>query len=424
MIIENSYTQLLEIIKQGIDGKDWEQIVVGLSGGKDSTVVAQLVIDVVIENNIDIPVTFISSDTKIENPLITSQLEVCHEQIQKIAKTNNKNFKTEIVYAPANERFFYKSIGLGYSTPLNSTGRWCTRLLKVKPMQRIYNAIDEDNLLTLLLTGVRESESTSRKRNITNYFGNDLLVRTNDHLYSYAPIRDWTVEYVWTYLMDFNRDDNYKLDNCALSQLYLDGTDEKMCPSSADLALTENAEQCGTSRYGCYICPLVKNDNTLVANINNGHKFEPYMELRKWYMDRAYNMAYRDRMNRKGVTKFKIVGINPKTNMIRFTRLKEVVNLPLDKFQIIKCRDEKHALDIVNENTRFNTNQLNKDSIFYNNNEILFLYDSEYHVALTGRLSLQFRLDFYNMILEIENTNDIVLIDKDERELILSELNL
>lgn len=415
-IFNDSKLKLHKIIKNGVDNKPWDQIVVGLSGGKDSTAVTQLIIDVMIEYKHDISVLFLTSDTMIENPLITAQIKVVHDQINNISKKYNLNFDVQLLKPPCTDRYYYKTIALGYSTPLNSNGRWCTRLLKVKPLQQVYDSIEQSKKTTLLLTGVREDESSTRKRNIDNYFGEVDLVKDNDYLYSCAPIRNWKVSDVWMYLLDFTRDDDYLLDNSLLSKLYIDGADEKMCPSSVDMSLTENAEQCGKSRYGCYICPLVNVDRSLISNVKNGHDFQAYLELREWYIKRAFDAKYRDRMNRRGVTKLKRVRYFPVKNTVSFRRLKTLFNKSLDEFDIYEFKNETEALKFVDDNTIHSLKEAKKKTVLYSDNEILIKIDNAYYTIMTGRFSLAFRISFYKKIKQIEKKYDIIFIEEDEKK--------
>src|SRR5258708_32688668 len=65
------------------------------------------------------------------------------------------------------KRFFVYILGRGVPPPNNNTLRWCTRQIKVEPMQQeVIQAIDGLDGTVLMLTGVRQGESAIRDRRI------------------------------------------------------------------------------------------------------------------------------------------------------------------------------------------------------------------------------------------------------------------
>lgn len=416
--VNKSKTKLLDIINEN----DFHQIIVGFSGGKDSTCVVQLLIDTVIENELDLPIKILSSDTLIENPLISVQIKNMHSQINEISKKYDLDLETLIVKPILENTFFYKSILMGYATPLNTKGRWCTRTLKVDPMESIYKNIDQKSLL---LTGVRRDESSSRKNNIDNMLGKDDFTETKKNIFSFPIIKDWKLSDVWDYLMDIVRNDDYMLETSKLWEIYRDGTTDDVCPSSMEMLVENNSNGCGKSRYGCFMCPLVAKDKSLEANIANGRKdLIGYNELRKYYIERCYDPKYRDRMNRRGQCKLKKVEFNKEKSKISYKLLSTYYYGNISEFNVINAKDSDEALEKIKLGTATIKNPFPKKSIFeHDKKEVLFKINGDYFAPMTGRLSLEFRYSLLLKILEIENKYKIIILSIEERRVFMEWLS-
>src|SRR5690606_28330913 len=129
-IIENAKKQIKEAYK--VDNRPW---VVGYSGGKDSTVVVQLVFEALCEiplEELHKKVYVISSDTLVETPLIINSINTTLRRIQDEALNRNLPFETHKVKPNANQSFWVNMIGKGYPAP-NQQFRWCTDRLKIDP---------------------------------------------------------------------------------------------------------------------------------------------------------------------------------------------------------------------------------------------------------------------------------------------------
>ncbi len=409
-IKEESKLKLLNILKKN----SFEQVIVGFSGGKDSSATLQLLIDTIVENKINIKVKVLSSNTLIENPLIENQLIEIQQQIENIAKNNKIDMKHLILTPKETDTFWVNTIGKGYATPLSSMGRWCTRALKVDPMEKFYKGIDKK---TLVLSGVRESESTLRKKNIKSYFKENLQ-KDSDYVYKYAPIRYFELKDVWDYIIDPFRNDKYYINNNTLWEIYRDGTSDDVCPSSLDMKLSkEKVSSCGQSRYGCYMCPLVKKDKALEANIKNGRtELEGLLEIREWYMQRCYDPINRSRFNRKRNVKLKEIKIDDKLNFeytMLYTKYKGNLEEKMDyKNRVINIVDYneeyKDIIDDFEKNYRFEKDEI---LIFRKKEEDLI----KYYRPTTAMLSFKFRKELYEKIIDIEKKYKINILKDFER---------
>ncbi len=399
----------------------WEQIIVGFSGGKDSTATLQLLLDTCITNDIDVPIKVLSSNTLIENPLIEKQLLLIQNQIKEINEKSPINIEHLILTPKLEDSFFVNTIGKGYATPLSTMGRWCTRALKVDPMEKYYKNL---KVKTLVLSGVREDESILRKKNIKNYF-NEELKKDSEYIFKYAPIRNFQLNDVWDYIMDIFRKEYYYLNNNSLWELYRDGSSQDVCPSSLDISISNAKSKCGKSRYGCYMCPLVSRDKALEANVENGHEeLKGYLELREWYMKRCYDPKYRSRFNRRGNVLLKEIAVSESGNFdfkMLYTICKGNINLKTDylsrKIIIVEqVRNVKSLITKLEKNGRFE------------NDDILIIKNIEkegikYYRPTTAMLSYKFRKEFYDKVIEIEKSYGISILQEGEKKIIESMLN-
>ena len=115
-----------------MDNRPW---VVGYSGGKDSTVVVQLIFEALCEmekEELHKKVYVISSDTLVETPLIINSINQTLRRIQDEALSRNLPIETHKVKPIIKNSFWVNIIGKGYPNP-NQKFRWCTDRLKIDP---------------------------------------------------------------------------------------------------------------------------------------------------------------------------------------------------------------------------------------------------------------------------------------------------
>lgn len=304
---ENTLEDLIEEIKYVYlsDNRPW---VIGYSGGKDSTTVVELVykmlLDLKAEERIK-NVYIVSSDTLIENPLIKIYLSKMNELLGQSAEHDELPIKSVMVKPPANNSFWANVIGKGYPTPrMNGTFSWCTDKLKINPSaEYIKKIINEESKEVVVLLGVRKAESLARKRRIEGReIANRLLNRheTIQEAYVYNPIVELTTEDVWDVLLQFdNGKTPWGSNNSELVSLYADA-DSGECPF-AGIQAGGQTQSCGNSRFGCWVCTVVKEDKSLNGFIKSGHReLIPLAEFRKWLMEIRDNPDYREKRKRNG----------------------------------------------------------------------------------------------------------------------------
>ena len=249
------------------DDRPW---VIGYSGGKDSTTVVELVYKMLLE----LPdwqrnkkVYIVSSDTRIENPLIKMYLGKMNELIGEAAKRDGLPITSIIVKPSADNSFWANVIGRGFPTPrINGTFRWCTDRLKIRPSADfIREIIEKENQEVVVLLGVRKAESEARRRRIEGReLANRLMNRheTIQNAYVYNPIVELTTEDVWDVLLQLDGGRTpWGSDNNELVNLYSDA-DSGECPF-AGIHAGGQTQSCGNSRFGCWVCTVVKEDKSL-----------------------------------------------------------------------------------------------------------------------------------------------------------------
>ena len=102
--------------------------VIGYSGGKDSTLVVHLVLDMLAEmpkSERKRKVWVIGNDTQVESPLVVSHLKSSIEKIEEASRAYKLPVKTKITLPASEKNFWVNLIGRGYPPPTR-TFRWCT----------------------------------------------------------------------------------------------------------------------------------------------------------------------------------------------------------------------------------------------------------------------------------------------------------
>lgn len=279
------------------DDRPW---VVGYSGGKDSTVITQLIFEALAEedpNNLTKKVYIISSDTLVETPLIVNSINTTLTRIQNKALELGLPIETHKVKPEPNQSFWTNLIGRGYPSP-NQTFRWCTDRLKIEPANRfIMDRVSTFGEVIMVL-GVREDESASRGASIQQHTIDGQLFMKHSTLtnaYVYAPIRSFSLDDVWNYLL--NHPSPWGDDNHDLYRLYKDSNSTE-CPLIVDQNIKESAGSCGNSRFGCWTCTVVSEDKALTGFIQSGHDWmRPLLNFRNWLAsirdERDMRMKYR-----------------------------------------------------------------------------------------------------------------------------------
>jgi DNA sulfur modification protein DndC len=261
------------------DDKPW---VIGYSGGKDSTAVAQLTwmaIEQLPKNKRTKPVFIVTTDTMVENPIVSNWVESSLEKMKVAAKEKGLPIKPYLIKPKLEDRFWVNLIGKGYPAPRRGF-RWCTDRLKIKPSNDFIKNVVNKHGEAILLLGVRSAESSSRAASIEKHTKKGERLNKHNNLlncYVYSPIKEWTNDDVWLFLLQFDNPWGYS--NKSLLNLYQGATEDNECP----IVIDTSTPSCGSSRFGCYVCTLVNKDKSLQAMVQNDKDKEwmsPLLKIR------------------------------------------------------------------------------------------------------------------------------------------------
>ena len=148
------------------DKRPW---MIGFSGGKDSTLLCQLVFEMLNTlkpEQIHKKIYIVTSDTMVENPIVKSYMYRMRDAINNANAAKNLKVEAKILYPEIKQTFWSLVIGLGYPTPEAPGFRWCTERLKINHSNKFtYDTIKKDGEVVILL-GVRKAESATRARSI------------------------------------------------------------------------------------------------------------------------------------------------------------------------------------------------------------------------------------------------------------------
>lgn len=263
--------------------------IIGFSGGKDSTVLLQLIWKAlekvkdytgVVRRDIYV----VCNDTMVENPIIANYVNGVLDKIEEAARDQDMPIRVQKTIPRLEDSFWINLIGKGYPAPNNSF-RWCTDKLKIKPTSRfVIEQVDEKGE-AIIVVGTRADESANRARSFkkNEIRGNRLTNHPNHkNTFVYAPIRHLVLEEIW-YIIN-TMPSPWGANNEELFQIYSDASaDDYECPT---MVTSNKHSSCGQSRFGCWTCTVVKKDKSMSALINNGVSWlAPLLDFR----DALYN---------------------------------------------------------------------------------------------------------------------------------------
>ena len=195
--------EAISFIKSNIEGFDLSSMFVSFSGGKDSTVVSNLVMDALGTEKI----LHVYGDTTLEYPDSSEYLnrfkKIHHKTPILIAKNKDQDFSD-----------LCRKVG-----PPSRVLRWCCTVFKTGAINRLIEILFKGKTKVIAFHGIRRSESSSRNKyeriSISPKITKQVVVQ---------PIIDWMDFDVWLYILSKNLDFN-------------------------------KAYQKGFSRVGCWCCP-------------------------------------------------------------------------------------------------------------------------------------------------------------------------
>jgi DNA sulfur modification protein DndC len=317
---------------QAPDTRPW---IIAFSGGKDSTLMAQLVFEAVLS----VPprrrtrkIYVLSSDTQVETPQVVESVRTNVHLISESAASLGLPIEASIVVPETNDTFWVRIIGYGYPPPSRFM-RWCTDRLKIRPSNKfILEKISEHGEVVILL-GARYQESAARAKSLERHEGEGGFHRhsTLTKAYVWSPIRNFDVDQLWAYLA-FSPSP-WGGENADLRDLYKEaGAGSGECP----LVVDETTEPCGNSRFGCYTCTVVERDRSLEGFVLGGQtKYQALLDLREWLIELRDDHDNRQTVRRNGQP-----GIGPVKMELRKQLLERVLQIQDDLGEGLISPDE------------------------------------------------------------------------------------
>ena len=318
--------------------------VIGYSGGKDSTVVLQLVIEVLKmlpPSKRRRRVYVITNDTQVESPLLAQHVDNVLQQLTTAMVSLDLPVTVHKCLPNPDKTFWVNLIGRGYPAP-NRQFRWCTDRLKIAPTSEfILNQVASNGHVILVL-GVRKSESSTRRQSIERHHVNSGNLQPHSSLkgaFVFSPIVDLSTSEVWDVLLQ--RRPPWGGTHRALITLYRNAQGGE-CP----LVITkDDAPSCGSSssRFGCWTCTVVEKDRSLSGLVDSGFdNLEPLLDFRDWLYDTRNQVQFRQQIRRNGQG-----GLGPYTFEMRETILTKLLEVQSKVgFELIKQDEIERIKDI------------------------------------------------------------------------------
>lgn len=221
--------EAFEFIKKEAGKYSEEQLAISFSGGKDSTVVADLVVRALSNPSI----VHIYGDTTLELPL-------SYEYAQRFRKNNPRCiFK---VSKNKDQEFYDVAKKIG---PPARMLRWCCTMFKTGPITRTINGIFRDKQI-LTFYGIRKNESTSRSKynRVESKAGEVKILKQTVA----SPIFYWCDGDIWLYMLAENVDFN-------------------------------DAYRLGYDRVGCWCCPNANERTTFLSKVYIPEQFKKWRDF-------------------------------------------------------------------------------------------------------------------------------------------------
>jgi len=259
-------------------------LVIGYSGGKDSSAILQLVwmaIEEISPSERKNHVYIITTDTLVETPYVINYVNHIIESLNRVAKEKKLPITAYKLRPETKDSFWVNLLGKGYPAP-SQMFRWCTERLKIRPVNVfIQKYVSQFGEATIVL-GARKSESISRAQVLEKKKRDNLglsLHLTLPGAFVYTPIENLRTDEVWEFLLEEVKTP-WGTSNLVLFEMYENASGGE-CP----IAIDSSTPSCGNSRFGCWVCTLVRKDNSMDSVIAQGETWlKPLSEFRNMLM--------------------------------------------------------------------------------------------------------------------------------------------
>ena len=315
---------LKEEYLNSIDDAPW---LVGFSGGKDSVLLTQLVIESLLAISPDERVRevyIVCNDTLVESPVFLSHLNRLLAEMADGFLALRLPISVVKTTPDTDDTFWVNLLGKGYPAP-NPSFRWCVERLKIRPTKKFLQEKVSQSGRAVLLLGVRKAESAARAQRIEKYTalaGNTRLVPHSEipGCGIFRPIMDLTTSEVWEALKGSSPPWGGSHDG--LFTLYRDANagewpfvvDDGGAPPTASPML---------ARFGCWTCTVVGKDRSLESLADRGNDvLSELLAFRNRLKDFSADPEHRSKTRRDGRH-----GLGPLTFEAREMLLDDLLNM-------------------------------------------------------------------------------------------------
>jgi len=252
--------------------------IVSFSGGKDSSVVLDLVYSAILGTGKKLLI--ITADTLMEIPYFLNYVDEIKEQIETYLLGVDIDFQIATVTPRPRDSFWVSVLGKGY--PAAHMGfRWCTGKLKIDPITKFTKKVVAGKSFTVFV-GVRSAESALRAK----------IYKQKDYKPNhYAPILDWSSADVWEHLMTSASPWS---DHSKLIEVYRYSSDECVYGEKEGACV-------GNARYGCWACPLQRSGQlNMISYHTNDERYYLLREFKETLVGMANTRSLRSVIRRNG----------------------------------------------------------------------------------------------------------------------------
>src|SRR6185437_15990485 len=299
--------------------------IIGFSGGKDSTLLLQLVTESLLSispGERQRKVYVLSNDTLVESPVYQAAVLKTLDRVAEGMRALRLPVEVVITHPDEDWSFWVNLLGRGYPAP-NRNFRWCTDRMKIRPTSKFIRDQVCAAHEVILLLGVRRAESQSRAKRIDGYTQkNDGRLNPHNDIKGcliFRPIVNLENDDVWQILMNVRAP--WGGDHRELVTLYRNAQGGE-CPFVLG---DDDAPSCGSTsaRFGCWTCTVVDKDHSLSGLIDSGFEYlEPLAEFRDRLKSVSESPQYRSKVRRNGQP-----GLGPLTIEARQILLHELMDI-------------------------------------------------------------------------------------------------
>ncbi|HIC97970.1 MAG TPA: hypothetical protein EYP11_06210, partial [Aquificaceae bacterium] len=116
-----------------------ETVIISYSGGKDSTVLLHLSLELAKEERFKIVV--VHSDTLVENPVVHEHAFLTLKKVKDYCLSEKVECEVKIAKPELRYTYWVNTVGKGYPLPSHRF-RWCQDKLKMKPVRKLIAELD------------------------------------------------------------------------------------------------------------------------------------------------------------------------------------------------------------------------------------------------------------------------------------------